>query len=98
MFWTILPVAFLVLMGFAYLKGKCDGLIAGYNTASREEQATYDIKRLRIVAAVFHFVLAGLFFLFEMKDAAKGRTIFLISLAALSVASVLLANSWAKKK
>ena len=42
--------------------------------------------------------MTGLFFLFEMKDVQKGRTIFLVSLAALSVASVLLANTWAKKK
>ena len=35
------------IMGIVILIGKGDNLIAGYNTASKEERAKYDIKRLR---------------------------------------------------
>ena len=38
-------------MGIVYLRGKADGLIAGYNTASPQDKAKYDIRRLRLVVA-----------------------------------------------
>ena len=34
-------------MGIVILVGKGDNLIAGYNTASKEEKSLYNIKRLR---------------------------------------------------
>ena len=39
--------ALLVIMGIIVLLGKGDNLIAGYNTASPEEKAKINIKRLR---------------------------------------------------
>ena len=98
MFWIIVIAILLVLVGIAYLRGKCDGFIAGYNTSSPEKQKEYDIKRLRLLVACFHFVLAALFFLFLMKNADLAATIFLSCVAVLAVVAVVLANTWAKKK
>ena len=96
--WIIVLAVLLVLMGIAYLRGKCDGLIAGYNTSSPEKQKKYDIKRLRLIVACFHFALAALFFLYLMKNADLAATIHLSCVAILSVVAVVLANTWAKKR
>ena len=51
MFWIFTIASLLVLMGIVYLRGKADGLIAGYNTSSPQDKAKYDIRRLRLVVA-----------------------------------------------
>ena len=98
MIWIIVIAVLLVLMGMAYLRGKCDGFIAGYNTSSPEKKKKYDIKRLRLIVACFHFALAALFFLYLMKNADLAATIHLSCVAILAVAAVVLANTWAKKR
>ena len=95
--WLIFLAAILVLFGIAYLRGKCDGFIAGYNTSSPEKQKEYDIKRLRLIVACFHFALAALFFLYLMKYSDLAATIHLSSVGVLAIVAVLLANTWAKK-
>ena len=96
--YLIIMAAILILVGIAYLRGKCDGFIAGYNTSSPAKQKKYDIERLRLVVACFHFSLAPLGFLFLMKNSDLAATIFLSCVAVLSVAAVILANTWAKKR
>ena len=96
--WFIFLAVILILVGIAYLRGKCDGLIAGYNTSSPEKQKKYDIKRLRLIVACFHFALAVLFFLYLMKNTDLAATIHLSCVAILAVSAVVLANTWAKKK
>ena len=98
MLWIIVIAVLLVLAGIAYLRGKCDGFIAGYNTASPKKQKKYDIQRLRLIVACFHFALAALFFLFLMNNADLAGTIFVSCVVVLAVAVVVLANTWAKKK
>ena len=99
MIWVLVLLAVItVLVGRAYLRGKCDGFIAGYNTSSPEKQKEYDIKRLRLIVACFHFVLAGLFFLYLMENADLAATIHLSCVAILAVVMVVLANTWEKKK
>lgn len=98
MIWIIVIAVLPVLMGIAYLRGKCDGVIAGYNTSSPEKQKKYDIKRLRLIVACFHFAMAGLFFLYLMKDSDLAATINLLCVVVMSIAAVFLANTWAKKK
>ena len=98
MIWIFVIAIILALVGFAYLKGKCDGLIAGYNTSTPETQKKYDIKRLRLIVACFHFALAALLFLFLMKDSDLAATIFLSCVAVLSIVAVVLGRTWAKKK
>ena len=98
MFWIIAVSLILVLVGIAYLRGKCDGFIAGYNTSSPEKQKRYDIKRLRLIVACFHFALAALLLLFLMMNDDLAETIFLFSVAVLAIAAVVLSNTWAKKR
>jgi uncharacterized membrane protein len=98
MLWIIVIAVLLILAGIAYLRGKCDGFIAGYNTAAPEKQKKYDIQRLRLIVACFHFALAALFFLFLMNNADLAETIFLSCVAILAVVAVVLANTWAKKR
>jgi hypothetical protein len=95
--WLTFLAVILVLVGIAYLRGKCDGFIAGYNTSSPEKQKEYDIKRLRLIVACFHFALAALFFLYLMKDSDLAATIHLSSVGVLAIVAVLLANTWAKR-
>lgn len=96
--WFIFLAVILILVGIAYLRGKCDGFIAGYNTSSPEKQKKYDIKRLRLIVACFHFALAGLFFLYLMKNSDLAATIFLYCVLTIAITAVVLANTWAKKK
>ena len=98
MIWILIVIAILlVFAGRGYLRGGFDGFIAGYNTSSPEKQKRYDIKRLRLIVACFHFALAALFFLFLMKNDLAVK-LFLICVAVLSVAAVVLGNTWAKKR
>ncbi len=98
MIWIVVLAVLLVLMGVAYIRGGCDGFIAGYNTSSPEKRKKYDIRRLRLIVACFHFALAALFFLFLMRNADLAAAIFLSCVAVLAVAAVVSANTWAKKR
>lgn len=54
-----IPVALLCLvMAIVILCGKGDMLISGYNTASPEERAQYNIHRLRLVMGVAMIIVA----------------------------------------
>ena len=96
--WIVAQAAVLVLVGIAYMRGKCDGFIAGYNTSSPQKQKQYDIRRLRLIVACFHFALAPMGFIFLLKDSALASNIFIACVTALSVAAVILANTWARKR
>lgn len=85
-------------MGIVILIGKGDNLIAGYNTASKEERAKYDIKRLRGLIGGLLLVLAPAMFLLY-GEPSMGRSFAFASLVlVLSIVVVILANTWAKKK
>ena len=56
----IVSIVFIAL-GVLILSGKGDFLIAGYNTASKEEKKQVNIKRLRLVIAVILFAIVLLF-------------------------------------
>jgi uncharacterized membrane protein YoaK (UPF0700 family) len=98
MFWIFAIASLLVLMGIVYLRGKADGLIAGYNTASPQDKAKYDIRRLRLVVAIFHFVLGASMLLFLLKNSNLAALIFQLILVVLIIVTLVLANTWAKKK
>ena len=86
------------IMGIVILVGKGDNLIAGYNTASKEERAKYDIKRLRGLIGGLLLVLAPSMFLLY-GEPSMGRSFAFASLVlVLSIVVVILANTWAKKK
>lgn len=101
MIWNIIWIVIAVLLvakGIAHLGGKLDGFIMDYNTASEDEKRKYDLKRLRILVALFHFVLAALFVIFAMEESNLTGKIVLACIAASPVIMRLLVRAWAKKK
>ena len=97
---VFLPIALMmVVLAFVILKGRGDGLIAGYNTASKEEQEKYNIKRLRIVVAAILLFVPALILVAACFDDITGITLdFLPVLLIVVVVGIILANTWCKKK
>ena len=83
----------MVALAFVILKGWGDRLIAGYNTASKEEQEKFNIKRLRIVVAAMILFVPALILVAACFDV-DVLPVLLIGV----VAGIILANTWCKKK
>lgn len=95
----ILITALLGIMGLIILSGKGDMLIAGYNTASKEEKEKENIKRLRLLMGVFLIVLALLAFLLIEEESLMSIMGFGAITLILAFIVIGLANSsWAKKQ
>ena len=91
----------LVALAIIILKGRGDGLIAGYNTASKEKQEKYNIKRLRIVVAAMILFVPALLLVAACFDDITGITMdFLpvLLLLIVVIVGIILANTWCKKK
>ena len=86
------------VMGILVLFGKADNLIAGYNTASKEERERYDIKRLRGLIGGLMIVLAPLLLLMIGKESMASIWSFCGISLVLCIVVLVLANTWAKKK
>lgn len=97
---VFLPIALMmVVLAFVILKGKGDGLIAGYNTASKEEQEKYNIKRLRIVVAAMILFVPAMIMVAACFDDITGITLdFLPVLLIGVVVGIILVFTWCKKK
>ena len=95
---VIIVAAMLAIMGIVIFIGKGDNLIAGYNTASKEEKAQYDIKRLRGLIGGLLIVLAPMTFLLLGEDTMKATWSFVGLTFVACIVVVILANTWAKKK
>ncbi len=76
--------------------GKGDILIAGYNTASKEEKEKCNIKRLRFLVGSIYILLACLIALRDMDI--MGIGLFMVSTMLLVIVTLILANTWAMKK
>ncbi|MBO4803764.1 MAG: DUF3784 domain-containing protein [Muribaculaceae bacterium] len=89
----------MVFLAFVILKGWGDGLIAGYNTASKEERQQFNLKRLRTVVAVMILFTTAFVWCAAWID-----DIVVVLLGALPVlliglvAGIVIANTWCKKK
>ena len=94
----ILVALVCAVMGILVLIGKGDNLIAGYNTASKEERERYDIKRLRGLIGGLMIVLAPLLLLMIGKESMAAIWSFCGIVLVLCLVVVILANTWAKKK
>lgn len=94
----LIIAAILVIMGVLILAGKGDQLIAGYNTASEEEKAQYNVKRLRGLIGGFAIVLAPMLFLLNGEHTMETTWSFIALVFVLCIVVVILANTWAKKK
>ena len=90
--------AILAIMGVTILIGKGDNLIAGYNTASKEEREQYNIKRLRGLIGGLMIVLAPMTILLIGAETITATFSFIILTLLLCIIVVILANTWAKKK
>lgn len=94
----------LLLVALLIRVGKGDKLIAGYNTASEKERAKYDVTRLRRVISWCLILITALLWLPNLiralTDHVKPVVYFIWSTLILIVVIVtlVLANTWAKKK
>ena len=94
----VFAVMFLVL-AVIFLMGKGDKLIAGYNTASEEERAKVNIKRLRILMAIISVITAGYVSILPIiGDNPQDQMVGMFVFFAITILFVILANTWAKKK
>ena len=87
-----------VIFSILILCGKGDNLIAGYNTASEEEKAGYDIGRLRKVTGYGQLAICLPTGLIPMAEV--WPTMFWISmtsLIAITIVIVILSNTYAQK-
>ncbi len=90
--------AMMLVLGVIIALGKGDFLISGYNTASKEEKAKYNIKRLRLLVVVMLVIVsAGLLTgtLLEWNDAEQGY--FAVAILLLAVVECILSYTWARK-
>lgn len=95
---TIIVAVLIAIMGIVILIGKGDNLIAGYNTASKEERAKCNIKRLRYLTGGVLVVLAPMMILLIMQGTIEAIGIFMALTMILCFIVLVLANTWAKKK
>jgi len=93
----IIVATIMVIMGIVILVGKGDNLIAGYNTASKDEREEYNIKRLRGLVGGMLIVL-GPMTLVLLEETMTATMSFVILTIVLCIVVVILANTWAKKK
>ena len=93
---SIIPIG----LGIFILSGWGDSLIAGYNTASKEEQQKYDIKRLRLVVALILFivpVVISIPLFLGKEDNTIAHIVIAIVCFIIVIVGVVLANTWCKK-
>lgn len=94
----IIIAAIMAIMGIIVLIGKGDNLIAGYNTASKEEREQYHIKRLRGLIGGLLVVMAPMIVLMLKEETFTATWSFVGLTFILTIIVVVLANTWAKKK
>ncbi len=86
----------LLICAIVILMGKGDGLIAGYNTASKEEKEKAIMPRLRIVIA--SILVCGIGYMMLMVLYPEQTTIWTVVFVTVVVVGLFFANTWAKKK
>lgn len=99
---VVIAVA-MIALGVLLLKGKADRFIAGYNTASEEERKQINIKRLRLVVALCLWATTAVCVLVlpNLPKHEKPESEVFIILGfffAIAIVTVILANTWCKKK
>ena len=93
-FTTILFAPLILLI----LSGRGDNLIAGYNTATKEEREQFNMKRLRMVIGGILFLTIIAFWIPVLIGNQKFIIPMTIALIPISFIGIILANTWAKKK
>ena len=94
----VLAIIFIVL-AVVFLMGKGDKLIAGYNTASEEERAKVDIKRLRFLMAIISVITAGYVSILPIiGNNDEAQVVAFFAFFVITMIFIIIANTWAKKK
>ena len=94
----IILATIMLIMGIIILIGKGDNLIAGYNTASKEERSKYNIKRLRGLIGGFLLILAPMMVFLLSEESLTAGFSFVALTFVLCIVLVILANTRAKKR
>ena len=76
------------LLGVMFAVGKGTGLIAGYNTATAEEKANYDKKKLCKAMSRLMFALSGCWLVNAASEIFKEIALLWIGLALFLIVSV----------
>lgn len=90
---TIIIATILVIMGILILIGKGDWLISGYNTASPEERAEYNIRRLRLIMGVVSMLVAVIVVIDAIFHL---RWLIFATVLPACILVLILGNTWAK--
>lgn len=85
--------ALLVVLGILILIGKGDWAISGYNTASPEEKAQYNIRRLRLVMGLTSLAVAIIMVLDALLNI---EWLIIATVLPLCILVLILGNTWAK--
>ena len=86
-----------LIMSIVIALGKGDSLIAGYNTASKEDKEKVNIKRLRL-ATVIMLLLSSIFVALLPFASQMQQYEMIAGLIFLVVIFIIIANTWCKKK
>ena len=78
-----------VVLGIVFASGKGANLIAGYNTASREEKEKTDEKKLLKAMSVFMFVLAGCFLVSALSQVFGIKSLIWVGQALFAVSLII---------
>lgn len=76
----LLVTGLFVLLGIVFARGKGAGLISGYNTASPEEKAKYDEKKLLRLMSRCMFTLAGCWLVIAAGEALESLSLNFLGL------------------
>lgn len=92
--YVIIPVVLiLVALGILILIGKGDWAISGYNTASPEEKAQYNIRRLRLLTGLTLLVVAVIMVLDAILNL---KWLIIATVLPICLLVLILGNTWAK--
>ena len=94
---TFIIASVTLIMSIVIAIGKGDGLIAGYNTASKEEKAKVNIKRLRLLTSIL-LLLVSVFVIVLPNMTQKQQYIMIAGYIIVTFIFLFLANTWCKKK
>ena len=87
------------IIGVVILMGKGDWLIAGYNTASKEEKKTVNIRRLRWITAIICWLSAVYIMLLIFLDGTPTTQLILpFGFVFIVLLALIMSNTWAKRK
>lgn len=92
--YVIIPLAvILVVLGILILVGKGDWAISSYNTASAEEKAQYNIRRLRLITGITSLAVAVIMVLDAILNL---KWLIIATVLPLCILVLILGNTWAK--